>query len=349
VLTLLTTMVYIEKRWYKNKVRKGAKYYLCKTIRIGKHTRKVSVYLAAGTLNAHTLSKLQKQRMPLLEQKINEIRGSRALSETKHLNRLIDNQKKKKLENIRNVYTQEQQLLSSDEKRALESNFLTDYAFQTTKIEGSTLSAKDAQLILEHGQVPKNKELRDVYGLRNIVSAWKYISAYKAEFDEKFIKEVHRIVMMNILEKPGTYREVQVYLGRGRLASKHIPPPPDEISQEMKRLVRWVRSNTKKLHPIVLACFVHHLFIAIHPFIDGNGRSGRLILHFLLHQKGFPPVNILNKEKMKYIYCLEKVRDGNPKPFIDFIVEHLLRYKSPLSKKIKKKRQSQFHGKRSDH
>ena len=198
------------------------------------------------------------------------------------------------------------------------------------------MSAREAELILKHGQVPRSKELRDVYGLQNIVTVWNHISAYNGEFNEKFIKEIHRLVMTNILENPGKYREIQVYLGRGRLASKHIPPPPDLVSQEIKRLVKWV--NSKKVHPVVLACFAHHLFIAIHPFIDGNGRVGRLILHFLLYKNGYPPVNILNKEKIKYVDCLEKARDGNLKPFADFISQHILSYKSYISEKIRKKR-----------
>lgn len=331
-------MTYIEERSFKKKKGSGIKYYLCQTMRIGKATKKISVYLGSGSLSAIKLKKLERKKLPLLKQKIKTLRGSRAISESKYLNSLLDIKTKKSLERIRKLYVEDKNLLTHDEKRAIESDFLTDYAYQTTKIEGNTLSAREAELILKHGQVPRNKELRDVYGLQNIVTAWNYISNYKKDFNEKFIKEIHRLVMTNILENPGKYREIQVYLGRGRLTSKHIPPPPDWVSQEIKRLVKWVKENSKKVHPVVLACFAHHLFIAIHPFIDGNGRVGRLILHFLLHKNGYPPVNILNKEKINYIKCLEKARDGNLRPFADFISQHILSYKSYISEKIRKKR-----------
>lgn len=331
-------MTYIEERRYRKKRGVGIKYYLCDTLRTGARTRKVSVYLGTGPLSPEALLRLQKEKAPLLKQKSRGVRGSTALPEPDHLNGLLSTQSRKALEQVRAHYTEDLRLLTDDEKRAIESDFLTDYAYQTTKIEGSTLTARDAERVLRHGQVPSSRDLRDVYGLRNIITAWDYISGYAGGFTEQFVRRIHGLVMANILESAGRYREIQVYMGRGQLASKHVPPPPDEVSQEMRRFAKWVRNHENKVHPVVLACFAHHLFIAIHPFIDGNGRTGRLLLHFLLHKHGYPPLNILNREKMTYVGCLEKARDSDMKPFVDFIVRHLLTYKSPLAEKARRKR-----------
>ncbi len=330
-------MTYLEERKGRGPGPKRVKYYLCQTVRKGKKTHKISIYLGTGPLSVEELRQLEQQKYSLLKERISAFRGSREMADTAQLNALLSAQQKKELDLIKSLYREDQSLLTTDERAVLESDFLTDYAYQTTKIEGSTLSYKNAELILKHGQVPKYKELRDVYGLQNIVSAWNYLSQYRGECTEQFIKEIHRMVMNNILESAGTYRELQVYMGRGRFASKHVPPSPDEVSQEMKRLVRWIKES-QQVYPVIRAGAVHHLFIAIHPFLDGNGRVGRLLLYYFLHSSGFPPVNILNKEKIKYIACLEKARDGNLKPFVDFISHHLLQYKSPLSPKTKGQR-----------
>lgn len=331
-------MTYIEERKFQSQNQKGIKYYLCRTVRAGKKTRKISIYLGTGPLSVEELHQLKQQKQALLKEKITSFRGGREISDAEDIATFIDAELKKELDAIKNLYREDQSLLTADEKEVLESDYLTDYAYQTTKIEGSTLSLQDAELILKHGQVPKYKELRDVYGLQNIITAWKYITNYQGEFNEQFIKEIHKIVMNNILERAGEYRQLQVYMGRGPFASKHIPPPPDQVAQEMKRLIQWANSN-QQVYPVILACAAHNLFIAIHPFLDGNGRVGRLLLYYFLHKRGFPPVNILNKEKIKYITCLEKARDGNLKLFISFISNHLLKYKSPLTSKIKSRRQ----------
>ena len=89
---------------------------------------------------------------------------------------------------------------------------------------------------------------------------------------------------------------------------------------EMKTMLRWM-NNHLNLHPVALGAYIHHFFITIHPFIDGNGRTGRLLLNFMLMKAGYPPICIRLKEKLKYIDFLEKARDGNVEPFQKFIVK----------------------------
>lgn len=186
-------MTYIEERKYRSQNQSGIKYYLCQTVRAGKKTRKISIYLGTGPLGVKELLQRKQQKLGLLHEKITAFRGGREITDTTKIDRLLDAQQKKELNALQNKYQEDQLLLTADEKEVLESDFLTDYAYQTTKIEGSTLSPQDAQLILKHGQVPKYKELRDVYGLQNIIAAWKYISQYHGEFTEQFVKEIHKI------------------------------------------------------------------------------------------------------------------------------------------------------------
>jgi Fic family protein len=90
----------------------------------------------------------------------------------------------------------------------------------------------------------------------------------------------------------------------------------------MNGLMRWM-INHRDMHPVLLAAYVHHLFIAIHPFIDGNGRTGRLLLNFMLMKAGFPPICIHLGERIKYTDYLEKARDGDASDFARFIISKI--------------------------
>jgi len=121
----------------------------------------------------------------------------------------------------------------------------------------------------------------------------------------------------NILEEnAGNFRRIQVYMG----GSKHPPTKASDVSKEMTSLMRWIK-NHNKLHPMVLTAYIHHFFIAIHPFIDGNGRTGRLLLNFMLMKSGFPPICIKKEERIKYTDYLELARDGDITNFLYFIVK----------------------------
>lgn len=93
---------------------------------------------------------------------------------------------------------------------------------------------------------------------------------------------------------------------------------------EMRTLLRWYNMNKNKLHPLVLTTYFHIAFEAIHPFIDGNGRTGRLLLNFILHKNNYPMINIPNKKKLEYYRCLEEAQQkNNLRDFIKFLLQIL--------------------------
>ncbi len=85
----------------------------------------------------------------------------------------------------------------------------------------------------------------------------------------------------------------------------------------------WYRSNKRKYHPVVVAAYFHHVFESIHPFRDGNGRVGRLLLNFILRKNNLPMVNIKFKERNKYYSALEDGNNGNIKPMAELIIKYL--------------------------
>lgn len=104
-----------------------------------------------------------------------------------------------------------------------------------------------------------------------------------------------------------------------------MPPSPADVPIDMKELFRWYTSNKEKLHTLVLSSYFHAGFETIHPFVDGNGRVGRLLLNFVLHRNGFSMVNIPNSRKLEYRQYLERAQvDGDLRPFVKFLFDLMM-------------------------
>jgi Fic family protein len=145
---------------------------------------------------------------------------------------------------------------------------------------------------------------------------------YKKEITKEFIFEIHKFVVSNtlrpeLINQIGRYRKVQVYIGAS------LPPSPKNVPIKMATLLRWYSINKKRLHPLVIASYFHTEFEKIHPFIEGNGRTGRLLMNFILHKNNFPMINIPHLRKHKYYETLHKAHAGDIKPFVNFLIELL--------------------------
>jgi Fic family protein len=116
----------------------------------------------------------------------------------------------------------------------------------------------------------------------------------------------------------GVYRSVQVFI-RG---VEWVPAAPEDVPRDMATLLSWYAKNRKKVHPLVLAIYFHVGFETVHPFVDGNGRVGRLLMNFILHRNGLPMLNIPNERRLGYYDVLEEAQvNGNLRPFIEFVIE----------------------------
>ena len=161
--------------------------------------------------------------------------------------------------------------------------FCSLFTHDSTGIEGNTLTFSETSHLLFEGIVPKAKLLREVHEVLNHKKAFDYMLEYSGDLTKDFILDLHRLVVANTLREDlipqiGRYRTVQNFIGRS------IPPNPREVPKLMANLLRWYSNNKGKLHPLVLASHFHAEFEKIHPFVDGNGRVGRLIMNFILHK-----------------------------------------------------------------
>ena len=207
--------------------------------------------------------------------------------------------------------------LTTHDFMQFEDATITSFTYNTNAIEGSTLSLQDTGIILHKGLTPSGKDLREIYGATNMREAYNYIKKMK-ELTEETIKKLHFLAMKNILEQElGEYRTVPVRI----IGSRVQPPFPSDVQEEMKKLIDWYNKN-KNVHTFELSCLLHSRFEKIHPFRDGNGRVGRLIMNFVLLKNKYPLLDIKVDKKLNYYKTLESSQvEKKYKGFIDYCFE----------------------------
>lgn len=189
-------------------------------------------------------------------------------------------------------------ILPKETYQSIVDYFDLRFTHESTKIEGNTLSIAEVKTLLIDRVSIGGKDLRELYEVTNNEKAYKLIKnrlEQGAVLDEELIKDIHQVVMENIIEG-GLYRSYNVRItGAG-----FTPPDWMEVRNNMKWFMADFEAKKSDLNPIELASYVHAEFVRIHPFQDGNGRTARLILNFILIKKGFQPVIIEAKDCTLY-------------------------------------------------
>ncbi len=198
--------------------------------------------------------------------------------------------------------------------------FCSLFTHNSTAIEGNTLTLSETSHLLFEGIVPSTRSLREINEVLNHKRAFDYILNYQGDITKEFILTLHNLVVKDTLREDlvsqiGKYRTVQVYVGNS------IPPKPHEVPEKITNLLKWYSNNKNKLHPLIVASYVHTEFERIHPFVDGNGRVGRLLINFILYKNKYPMINIPNSRKFKYYQVLQHThRVGDLQPFVKFLI-----------------------------
>ena len=221
------------------------------------------------------------------------------------------------LQSKKEFYQKHKNTLSHFAVQNYEQVFEIEYTHNSTAIEGNTLSLIETKVILEDRISIGGKKLREIYEIVNHNKAYQYIKGCIAEgkpFNENRVKDIHAILMGNIMIG-GVYRNVDVYIS----GAKHTPPTPNEAYKQVKNFYADLPYKTD-MNGIELAAWTHAEFVKIHPFIDGNGRTSRLIMNYQLMANSFLPVSIAKESRLDYFNALESYAvDGDLKPFADFI------------------------------
>lgn len=205
----------------------------------------------------------------------------------------------------------------------LREQFEIEMTYNSNAIEGNSLTLRETFLVLHEGITIKGKPLKDHLEATNHQEALEFLSDLidhqkNATISEHLIKTLHHLITQKIeKEWAGTYRNAPVRI----TGTSHQPPDALELPHQMQEMIKWVSANQKKLHVVELAALLHHQFVHIHPFFDGNGRTGRLLMNVFLMQKGYPLAIILKNDRKKYYLVLRKADQGEYKPLIEFLAK----------------------------
>ncbi len=216
-----------------------------------------------------------------------------------------------------------------DEVRPFEGDMLKqlrDYyrvglTWTSNAIEGNTLTESETKVVLEDGITIGGKPLKDIYEAVGHGEAYDYMFSLirNASISIKDIQHIHRLFYQKIdPANAGQWRKQSVIVS----GSDHVFPAANEIENGMQRLADWIGQNRETLHPVEFAAMLHLKFVTVHPFIDGNGRTARLIMNLALIQKGYQPVIVPMIYKQEYNTNIRLYQSkGNSQPFVDFIAE----------------------------
>lgn len=219
--------------------------------------------------------------------------------------------------------------LTEGELLRLREEFLIDFTYNSNAIEGNTLTLQETALILKEGITIDKKPLKDHLEAVGHKEAWLFVEELvkqKVQLSEKNIKEIHSLVLMDRREDRGVYRRVPVTI----MGAIHTPPQAYIVPSLMEQLIsKYLQMSS--LHIVERISLFHLEFESIHPFIDGNGRTGRLLLNLELMKEGYPPINIKFGDRRRYYDVFQAYsKDDNPSDMVSlveqYLVEELTRY-----------------------
>lgn len=209
----------------------------------------------------------------------------------------------------------------------LKERFQVEMTYNSNGIEGNTLSLNETYWVFQEGITVQGKSLKEHLEVKDHKKALEKLyqlieSPTDVDFNEALMKQLHHAVI-ELSQEPEDreYRNREVFIAGSDLK----PPDPQDVQREMKQLVQWARLGKQDLHVIEFVALFHHQFAKIHPFLDGNGRTGRLLMNLFLMREGFPLVIILKNDRQKYYRCLRSADHGRYKALIQFIAQAAVR------------------------
>ncbi|HAR19623.1 MAG TPA: DNA-binding protein [Cytophagales bacterium] len=222
---------------------------------------------------------------------------------------------------------QEKKPLNQTQLQKMKGYFAIKYTYDSNRIEGNTLTLQETQLVVNEGVTIGGKSMREHLEAINHSEAVDFVADMlvgKEDISQRNLLEIHRLVLKSIdNENAGKYRNVPVRIS----GSEHMPPQPFLIEKMMEDFFIYYERQKRVLHPILLAAEMHERLVTIHPFVDGNGRTSRLLMNFILLKNGYT-LTILKGDpssKTAYFKSLEAVQTRNDSnQFYDLITDRVI-------------------------
>jgi len=305
--------MFIEKRKIKGKV----KYYLVHSYREKNKVRKIRRYLGLS-LSDKELKKAKNKA----EQEINK--------ELLELNIEIFNFSLTKNQ-VKKLNKYEEEITIHHLQKEEWKQFTEQFTYNTNAIEGSTVQLEEVPRILKG--IAKDSEEVETKG---VAKAVEFVRKAKEDLSLELIKKLHKLCFQGSKHFAGRFRDVEVVIRNSRGKIIHAGVQVSDLDNALKDLVDWYRKNKNKFKPLLLAAIMHNQFEHIHPFQDGNGRVGRLLLNFILLKNRYPPINISLEDRAEYYHTLQEYhKSQNLRLTIKFLIKQ---YKKTLKQVATKKK-----------
>jgi len=293
-------MAFIEKQEHAGQTY----YYLVKSFRLSaKKVRKARIFLGASVP--------PKEKLQALLVELEKKAPKRYSAE--HLNVELS----KQLDDLRASSA----VFKSFPDDAIPKDFVVRFTYNSNAIEGNPLTLRETALVLSDRIAPQGTGTDSVIEAINGKEAWEFAKSYSGQLNEAFLLKLQYQVTKNTsCRLQGKYRDSHV----GITGSEWVPPKPQAVQEQIKKLFQGYSQKRKRLHPVELAAWVHNRLVQIHPFTDGNGRTARLVLNWILMKGKFPPLIIFVKNKQEYYSMIEAGDEGSDKPIANFIGKQLV-------------------------
>lgn len=306
--------MFIEKR----KLGKSLKYYLVYSYREKDKVRKIRRYLGLNLSKKELENARQKAEVQIKEEleELNTEIFNFSLSK-KQVEKLNNYDKKIKIYHLQRFNWQQ---------------FTEQFTYNTNAIEGSSVELKEVPSILHKKKAEEPEEIET----KGVATAVDFIRKTKEEFSLELIKKLHRFCFSGSKHFAGSFRNVEVVIRNRNGDIIHRGVPVSHLGYALKEMIDWYKKNKGKFKPLVLAAIIHNQFEHIHPFQDGNGRVGRLLLNFILLKNKYPPINVLLEDRAEYYQSLQEYHSKHDlKPTLKFLIKQ---YKKTLSQVTTKKK-----------
>ncbi len=300
-------------------------FYLEKSIRAGRKVLKISKFI--GKQNEISKDKLGEE----IKKFVLEADGRAIKSKVNFLKKRIISleypitwHEVEKIEEMNFKYYEIINNLGNENISDLKKRFIANFVFESNAIEGNSLTLKNYAEIIFENRISKGADFREVYDAKNSYNTFSWLFKIRRGIDESLIINIHKNLMKNIDSRVGYKALPNIILG-----SKLKLSPPEKVKIEMKNLISWYGEQKDKMYPLELAFKFHHKFEKIHPFSDGNGRVGRMLLNYVLLRAGYFPIIIRKTQRQRY---LKGLQEADLKSYIPLIRFGLEKYKETYRK-----------------
>ncbi len=292
---------------YIDRIKSGNKtfYYLGKTIRLGQNTwKKIRIKLG--------------ENAPTKEEIRNGLKAMRYEEYDVYNRDYIGADKLEVMDDFREAYANHLKGMPRRAAEKEESDFIVRFTYNSNAIEGNRLTLRDTYFILEENKVPSGAPPKDYNEAVNGKEALGFMKGYRGRLNIEFLEKMNYILTKNTgVRYPGKARFFPVRIE----GTDFTPPSPEKVKPLLKKMVQFYYKNRKKVHPFVLGCLMHAQFVEIHPFEDGNGRTGRALMNWVMMKEGYPKVYIPVKLREKYYEAIDFHNAGKIKDYCEWMFE----------------------------